>query len=321
LPKPDFNLGVGSGTPGFQIGEMLKRLQKVFDRDKKFDIVIVYGDTNSTLAGALCAERSGIRVAHVEAGLRSFDRRMPEETNRILTDHISDLLFAPTTTALENLRRENVSGRIIYTGDVSVEIVRHAVKKLMASPESHLLERLQLGKYHYDRDSYFLMTIHRAENTNSEKSMISLIRACEILAEKIVDTKIIFPIHPRTVNFLKHMNLYDRLKKCRAVRLIRPVGYIDFIALMRRATKIVTDSGGVQKEAYLLGIPCITVRKSTEWVETVEAGGNVLTDTDTYEIVKTVKDWNPTSRVFRKNIFGNGKSSERIKDSLMKLKL
>jgi UDP-N-acetylglucosamine 2-epimerase (non-hydrolysing) len=299
------------------MAEMLKRLQTTFESDKKFDIVLVYGDTNSTFAGALCAERSGIRVAHVEAGLRSFDRRMPEETNRILTDHLSDYLFAPTAAALKNLKIEHVNGRIIHTGDLSVEIVRHAVKKLL--PSSKILKRLQLDKHHNDSNPYILMTIHRAENTSSKESMVSLIRACKILADKTRDLKIIFPIHPRTANFLKHMNLYNRLEKCKTVQLIEPVGYIDFIALMKNAKKIVTDSGGVQKESYLLGIPCITVRKSTEWVETVEAGGNILTDTNTHKIAKAVKDWNPPSRAFSKRrvIFGNGRTSEKIKNSLM----
>ena len=319
LPKPDFNLGVGSGAPGYQMGEMLKRLQRIFDRDNKFDIVLVYGDTNSTFAGAFCATRSGIKVAHVEAGLRSFDRRMPEETNRILTDHLSDYLFAPTTAAIKNLKREHVNGRVIHTGDVSVEIVRQAVKKLL--PSSQILKRLRLDKHRNNNSNpYILMTIHRAENTSSEESMVSLIRACEILGDKTRDLKIIFPIHPRTANFLKHMKLYSRLKKCKNVQIIKPVGYIDFIALMKNAKKIVTDSGGVQKESYILAIPCITVRKSTEWVETVEAGGNILTDTNTDKIVKAVEDWIPPSRAFSNSsvIFGDGKTSEKIKCSLMR---
>ena len=164
------------------------------------------------------------------------------------------------------------------------------------------------------------MTIHRAENTSSKESMVLLIRACEILVDKTSNLKIIFPIHPRTANFLKHMKLYSRLKKCKNVCIIKPVGYIDFIALMKNAKKIVTDSGGVQKEAYLLAIPCITVRKSTEWVETVEAGGNILTDTNTDKIVKAVIDWLPPSRAFSNRvIFGHGKTSEKIKYSLMRI--
>jgi UDP-N-acetylglucosamine 2-epimerase (non-hydrolysing) len=161
------------------------------------------------------------------------------------------------------------------------------------------------------------MTIHRAENTSSEESLASLIRACEILSDEKKDLKIIFPIHPRTANFLKSMNLYTRLKKCNNVKITKPVGYIDFISLMQSAKKIITDSGGVQKESYLLGIPCITVRKNTEWVETVEAGGNILTDTNTDKIVKAVKDWMPPSHSNRRPIFGQGKTSEKIKYSLI----
>lgn len=314
LPKPDFELGVGSGPPGLQIGEMLKRLQRIFSKDNKFDVVLVYGDTNSTFAGGLCAAKSGIKVAHVEAGLRSFDRSMPEETNRILTDHLSDYLFAPTRAALKNLKREHVNGSVFHSGDVSVEIVRHAVTKLV--PRSRILKSLQLNK---NNTSYILMTIHRAENTNSEESLVSLIRACEILSEERKDLEIIFPIHPRTANFLKRSKLYVKLKKCKNVRITKPLGYIDFLTLMQNAKKIVTDSGGVQKESYLLGVPCITLRKNTEWVETVKVGANILIDPNSAEINKAVKEWMPHSPFFnRKPIFGNGKTSEKIKYLLMK---
>jgi UDP-GlcNAc3NAcA epimerase len=313
LPNPDFELGVGSGAPGIQIGEMLKRLQRLFLKGNKFDIVLVYGDTNSTFAGALCAAKSGIKVAHVEAGLRSFDRRMPEETNRILTDHLSHCLFAPTSAALRNLKREHVNGRVFHSGDLSVEIVRHVVNKLV--PKSQILKHLRLNKHN---SSYILMTVHRAENTSLEESLVSLIRACEILSEERKDLEIIFPIHPRTANFLKHVKLYTRLKKCKNVHIIRPVGYVDFIALMQNAKKIVTDSGGVQKESYLLGVPCVTLRKNTEWVETVKTGANILTDTNTVKIIKAVKDWMPPSSFFNgRPIFGDGKTSEKIKFSLM----
>jgi UDP-N-acetylglucosamine 2-epimerase (non-hydrolysing) len=243
---------------------------------------------------------------------------MPEETNRILTDHLSDYLFAPTTAAIKNLKREHVYGRVIHTGDVSVEIVRQAVKKIL--PSSQILKRLQLDKHRNNNSNqYILMTIHRAENTSSEEGMVSLIRACEILGDKTRDLKIIFPIHPRTTNFLKHMKLYNRLKKCQNVQIIEPVGYIDFISLMKNATKIVTDSGGVQKESYILATPCITVRKSTEWIETVEAGGNILTDTNTDKIVRAVRDWMPPQLVFNRSnaIFGDGRTSEKIKNSLI----
>lgn len=314
LPKSDFDLVVGSGAPGIQIGEMLKRLQKIIDKNRnRFDAFLVYGDTNSTFAGALCASKSGIKVAHVEAGVRSFDNRMPEEVNRILTDNLSDLLFAPTVTAVNNLLREHVRGRVVNTGDVSVEILNRACQLL---PRSSVLDKYKLQCHEYD-----LMTLHRAENTNSKDSMISFIRALEIISHKARrDFKIVFPIHPRTANFLKRVNLYSRLKKCKSVKIIDPVGYIDFIALMKNARKILTDSGGIQKESYLLEVPCITLRKNTEWVETVKQGANILTDTNTNNIVKAAIEWMPTSRAFkRKSIFGDGKTSQKIKQLLIEL--
>jgi UDP-GlcNAc3NAcA epimerase len=320
LPKPDFDLDVGSGTSGFQIGEMVKRLEKVFlENHNKFDLVLVYGDTNSTFAGALASKTSGLRVAHVESGLRSFDRRMPEEINRILTDHISDYLFAPTNTAIENLQREHVSGKIVYTGDIAVEIVRQAVH---VSSKSSILDDLQLLP-----KSYILFTMHRVENTNSDENLLSVIRAFEALAEEELEegrqqTRIVFPVHPRTANLLQEKNMYERLKMSKNIFLIKPVGYMDFIKLMKNAKKIITDSGGVQKEAYLLSVPCITIRKSTEWVETVNEGWNILTDTDTYKIVKAASEWMPMPAPVldhhkgnqQKPIFGDGKTSQIMKD-------
>jgi UDP-N-acetylglucosamine 2-epimerase len=321
LPKPNYHLDVGSGTPGFQIGEMIKRLEKVFldHINNKFDLVLVYGDTNSTFAGALAARTSGIKVGHIESGLRSYDRRMPEETNRILTDHTSDYLFAPTQTAVKNLEREQVFGKIIYTGDVAVEIVRDAVQ---ISSKSSVLRDLQLLP-----NSYILFTMHRAENTDSKENLLSVIRAFEALAEKELEegrqqTRIVFPVHPRTANLLQGKNMYERLKMSKNIFVIKPVGYMDFIKLMKNAKKIITDSGGVQKEAYLLSVPCITIRKSTEWVETVNEGWNILTDTDTYKIVKAASEWMPMPAPVsdhhksnqQKPIFGDGKTSQIMKD-------
>jgi len=304
LPKPNFDLDVGSGTACFQISEMIKKLEKIF-LSSDFDLVIVYGDTNSTFAGALAADRCGIKVAHVEAGLRSFDRRMPEENNRVLTDHISEYLLAPTKTAVKNLNREHVTGQIIYSGDISVEIVNEAVR---LSSRSKILYKLQL-----EPKSYVLFTMHRAENTFSENPLISVISAFETLSE----TQIVFPIHPRTEKILKEKKLYERLKKCQNVKLIKPVGYIDFIKLMQNARKIITDSGGIQKEGYLLSIPCITIRDNTEWVETVEGGWNILTGVHTKKIVKAVRDWIPSRTL--KPIFGNGQTSKTIKELIASL--
>lgn len=297
LPKPDYNLDVGSGQPSYQIGEMIKRLEIIFLKTR-FDLVIVYGDTNSTFAGALSANRLGVKVAHVESGLRSFDRRMPEEINRILTDHVSDYLFAPTRTAVNNLRKENVYGKTIFTGDVSVELVRKAAS---FAAKSHILRDLGLKS-----KSYMLFTMHRAENTDSADSLLSVIRAFEQLA----GNEIVFPIHPRTISMLKQMGLLGRLERCKNVKIIQPLGYVDFIRLLQGARKLITDSGGVQKEAYLLSVPCITIRRNTEWVETVLSGWNILTDNVTEKIVDAAKNWKPSGR--RISIFGSGRTSTKI---------
>lgn len=298
LPKPDYNLEVGSGKPTYQISEMIKRLEIIFMKSR-FDLVIVYGDTNSTFAGAFSANRIGFKVAHVESGLRSFDRRMPEEINRILTDHISDYLFAPTQAALNNLKKENPYGKIILSGDLSVELVREAVNY---AAKSRVLTELGIKP-----KSYLLFTMHRAENTDSKDNLLSVIKAFESLVEK----EIVFPIHPRTINIMKQAGLLERLQECRNVKIISPVGYIDFIRLIQGATKVITDSGGVQKEAYLLSIPCITIRRNTEWIETVASGWNILTDTLTEKIVYAVKNWQPVSSS-RPAIFGRGDASRRM---------
>jgi UDP-GlcNAc3NAcA epimerase len=365
LPKPDFDLEVGSGTPGYQVGEMIKRLESIFlkrasknNGNSQFDVVLVYGDTNSTFAGALAAMKTGIKVGHIEAGVRSFDRRMPEEINRILTDQLSDFLFAPTRTAVGNLKREAVSGKIFCTGDVSVEVVNNAVR--MSLVRSQVLKDLGLKP-----KSYNLFTMHRAENTDFHENMVSVIKAFEKLStdeskkEESTSIKIgvkkgsrkqlsgitdlsdahkfdttdydigkskcsmggnviIFPIHPRTKKLLKEKNLYPRILKCKNVRVIEPVGYLDFIRLIATAAKIITDSGGIQKEAYLLGVPCITIRKSTEWVETVNEGWNKLPDTNTERIVEAVKSWAPYAPE-RPDIFGSGKTSSVIREILLSL--
>lgn len=303
LPKPSLNLEVGSGPPGFQVGEMIKKIEKILV-DNKFKMVLVYGDTNSTFAGAFAAVKNGIKVAHVESGLRSFDRRMPEEINRILTDNISNYLFASTKTAIRNLQNENIYGKVFDTGDLSVEIVKKAIR---LANKSTILERLNLSP-----KNYILFTMHRAENTEFDSSFLSVIRAFEMLSDK----KIVFPLHPRTKKILYNKNLLKRLRNCSNVIIIPPVGYIDFIQLMQNAEKTVTDSGGIQKESYLLSVPCITIRKNTEWIETVKEDWNMLVDTNTDEIVKSVKEWFPATTT-QKPIFGNGNTSTIIKKILV----
>jgi UDP-GlcNAc3NAcA epimerase len=310
LPKPDIELEVGSGDSGFQTGEMIKKLERVF-LDSKFEIVLVYGDTNSTFAGAFAASRASLKIGHVEAGLRSFDKSMPEEINRILTDHISDQLFAPTYTAMKNLEREHVSGTVFYTGDLSVEIIKEAVN--LAS-KSSIVDDLYL-----ESKPYVLFTMHRAENTNYENKMESIIHVFETLLQSDTDMRIIFPMHPRTSNKLKITGQYERIENCENVVLLEPVGYIDFIKLMLEAQKVITDSGGIQKESYLLGVPCITIRNNTEWVETLNDGWNKLTGTDPNKIVTAIVEPGPDKiHDYRdQTIFGSGKTSEIIRDALM----
>jgi UDP-N-acetylglucosamine 2-epimerase (non-hydrolysing) len=302
IPQPDYNLNIGSNSPMVQIGDMIKALEKIFT-SSKFDLVIVYGDTNSTFAGALAAMRTGINVAHVEAGLRSLDRRMPEEINRILTDHLSEFLFAPTGTAVNNLEKENVHGKVIYSGDVHVEMLNEAI---ILSRRSSVLKDLEL-----EPKTYSLFTMHRAENTTYDDTLASLIKAFEALPE----VKIVFPIHPRKKKILQERDLFRRLEGCKNVKVIEPLGYIDFVKLMQNADKIITDSGGIQKESYMLRVPCITIRENTEWQETVDAGWNILAGTRTDNLVNAMKCWRPPE--ITPPIFGSGDTSKIIKDTLI----
>ncbi|TLX90607.1 MAG: UDP-N-acetylglucosamine 2-epimerase (non-hydrolyzing) [Thaumarchaeota archaeon] len=298
LPKPDIYLDVGSGSSCFQIGEIIKRLENTLIWANA-DLVLVYGDTNSTLAGAICSDKCKIKLGHVEAGLRSYDSAMPEENNRIMTDHLSDYLFAPTRNAVTNLRNEKITGRVFYTGDLSVEIINR-IKVI--SKQSKILDTLDLKSR-----SYLLLTMHRAENTNSREYFIQLLKAFESLG----DNTIVFPIHPRTKKMFKTFGLLDRLSKCSNVKLLLPSGYIDFIALLQNASKVVTDSGGIQKEAYLLKIPCITMRNNTEWVETMKGRWNVLTGINSKNIVNAIRSPSPTSQ-YNKSVFGSGRTSKVI---------
>lgn len=296
LPAPHYDLEVGSGTAIYQIGKMMSKLEGVIAKERP-DMVLVYGDTNSTLAGALSANKCGIPLGHVEAGLRSFDRNMPEEINRIVTDHLSDYLFAPTRTAVFNLHKENIQGRIFNTGDISVEIVKKA-KRLKSS----VLAEIGVEKY-----SYFLLTIHRAENTSSPQVLRNLVS----MIAKLDYSTVVFPIHPRTRKILAELGLLDVIKGYKHCKLILPVGYVDFINLIMNSNTVLTDSGGVQKEAYLLGTPCVTLRSSTEWVETIREGWNRLSAISPQAIGKIVLKKVERSKS-RKKIFGSGNTSDSI---------
>jgi UDP-N-acetylglucosamine 2-epimerase len=274
IPEPDYNLGVGSGPHGAQTGTMLVRIERVLRKEKP-DWVLVYGDTNSTLAGALAAAKLHIPVAHVEAGLRSFNRRMPEELNRVVVDHVSDLLFAPTETAMKNLEREGLIERAHLVGDVMEEALHYYLP--IARERSTILKRLQL-----DPKSYYLVTVHRAENTDSKQSLENILRALVQL-----DHPVVFPLHPRTRKMIERFGL-GRFLNADGIRYLDPVGYLEMLVLEENALTILTDSGGVQKEAYWLGVPCVTLREETEWVETVETGWNVLAGVETKRILAAI---------------------------------
>jgi len=295
IPEPAYNLDVGSFTQGEQTGRMLMEIEKVLLKEKP-DFVLVYGDTNSTLAGALASAKLHIPTGHVEAGLRSYDKSMPEEINRVLTDHCSDLLFSPTKTAVNNLKKEGIEKGVYLTGDVMVDALVY--NKEIAEEKSNIIDKLSLTS-----KQYLVATIHRASNTDNENNLENIVDAfCK------VDETVVFPAHPRTVKKLKEYGSYEKLYK--HVKLIKPLGYLSFLKIMNHAKKIMTDSGGVQKEAYILKVPCLTLRENTEWVETVEDVWNVLVGSDREKIIKAVKGFE-ANRVQR-NVFGDGKASEKI---------
>lgn len=293
IPKPDYNLCVGSGGHGNQTGKMLIELEKIYLEEKP-DLVLVYGDTNSTLAGALCASKLLIPVAHVEAGLRSFNMNMPEEQNRILTDHISKYLFVPTKTAEKNLSNEGIIKGVHNVGDVMFDAVLHFKK--LAEEKSNILKDLSIEK-----GSYILTTIHRAENTNDINRLKNIIEALNESGKKII-----LPLHPRT---RKYMLDYG-LKFNENIKVIDPVGYLDMITLEMHSQKIVTDSGGVQKEAFFMNKPCVTMRDETEWVETVQNGWNIIVGTNKEKILDAIVNFVP--REEQKDIFGDGHAADKI---------
>lgn len=294
IPDPDYNLNVGSGPHGQQTGDMLSGIEKILIKEKP-DWVLVYGDTNSTLAGALAASKLHIKIAHVEAGLRSFNRRMPEEINRIVTDHLSDLLFCPSQTAVNNLAAEGITAGVRITGDVMFDAIKYAEAKI--NEYSTILKRLGL-----ENKKYFLATVHRAENTDNEDRLISIMSALSALAEQGI---VILPLHPRTKKMLE--NSKQPFKTNDSLKIIEPVGYFDMIALQQSARMILTDSGGMQKEAYWLKVPCITLRDETEWTETVEAGWNILTGADRERIIRTANIFSLPSNY--QDLYGNGHSA------------
>jgi len=300
IPSADIHLGVGSGTHAEQVGNTMIAFEKVIMEEKP-DWVLVFGDTNSTIAGALAAAKLHIKTAHVEAGLRSFNMRMPEEINRILTDKISNILFCPTETAVNNLKKEGIHDNeitsVLNCGDVMYDAALF-YKNLARKPEFEVPHK------------FVLATIHRAENTDDLERLNSIISALNEISES---TEIILPMHPRT---------RDILKKCKIkphFRIIEPVGYLQMVYLLKRCNLVMTDSGGLQKEAFFFGKPCITLRNETEWVELVENNYNVLAGADKEKILDCFDLMGSKSLDFSKELYGDGKASNKILQKLKEL--
>lgn len=298
IPQPDYNLEVGSAGHSVQTGEMLIRMEPIFEQEKP-DCVLVYGDTNSTLAGSLVASKLHIPVAHIEAGLRSFNRKMPEEINRVLTDHISQWLFCPSPKAMDNLKSEGITKGVHVVGDVMYDVILRHIGS--AEKKSNILDLLNL-----EPGKYLLATVHRAANVDDAERLFNILETFSLLDETVV-----FPIHPRTFKAIQSAGFSTG----KNIKFIEPVGYLNMLWLEKNARMILTDSGGVQKEAYWLGIPCITLREETEWEETVQAGWNIVTGVERAKIMDTVRNFPiPDSRPA---LFGNGDASQKIIKRLM----
>lgn len=299
LPQPNYNLKIGSASHGKQTGEMLIKVEDVLIKEKP-DYVIVYGDTNSTLAGAVASSKLNIPLIHIESGLRSFNKAMPEEQNRILTDHISTYLFCPTETAVKNLYNENIKENVHNTGDVmydsTVFFSRISEKKFR---KGFFINGEKLKK-----ENYYLCTLHRAENTDKIEKIETVLNTLDKL-----ETKIIIPVHPRIKEMVKEIIKFSDLKN---IIITEPVGYLEMLYLIKNAKKILTDSGGVQKEAYFLRTPCITLRKETEWVETLNGNLNVLCKIDSVDIMNKIFKTKVNYNITNKNYFGDGNSVTNI---------
>lgn len=297
LPQANINLDVRSGGHGQQTGQMLIEIEKVLEAQKP-DWVVVFGDTNSTLAGALAAIKLHIPIAHIEAGLRSFNRQMPEEHNRVLTDHCADLLFCPTQTAVKNLHLEGLKAGVHLVGDPMYDAV--LLFSQVAAQKSTILQNLGLKK-----GGYLLATIHRAYNTDDPQALSTLLAALQSLEETVI-----LPIHPRTRKKIADFGLLDA-KKASNLRLVEPLSYLDMLVIEQNARMILTDSGGVQKEAYFFAVPCLTLRPETEWVETLEDGWNTIVGLDAEKIRQCAQNTTTPSNP-PQPVFGDGQSARKI---------
>lgn len=299
IPAPDVNLGIGSGTQGVQTGEMLAALDPVL-AEQNADWVLVYGDTNSTLAGAISAVKMHLPVAHLEAGLRSFNRLMPEEHNRVLTDHAADLLLAPTETAMGHLHNEGLSRRSVLVGDVMADVCLRVSAAVAERP-------VTIEDWEFPPDSYYLATLHRAENTDDPRRLAEIVAALQAL-----DQEALLLVHPRLAARAADQGLE---LQGGSVRTFEPADYPTMVRLVMGARKVLTDSGGLQKEAYLLGTPCVTLRTETEWVETLDDGWNALCP-DPRELVKVIERRPPNAS--RRELFGDGQAGRHVVDELLR---
>lgn len=300
MAKPEYSLGIGSGPHGLQTGRMLESIEEVLISEKP-DWVLVYGDTNSTLAGALAAVKLHIPVAHVEAGLRSFSREMPEELNRVLTDHASDLLLAPTAVAMKNLAHEGLSSRAVLVGDVMADVLFQIYPKLKGMQE-------MLKQWGVEPGEYALLTLHRPSNVDNPKRLRQILAAVSSFEEPVL-----FPMHPRTKARISEYGLGEVVQAF-PFECVPPFGYREMLAAEANARVILTDSGGVQKEAYMLEVPCFTLREETEWVETVASGWNVLVGDTLRELLHGAGARRPSEHPA---LFGNGDSAQRIVETLL----
>ena len=303
IPKPKYSLGIGGKSHGSMTGQMIENIEKILVSEKP-DWVMVYGDTNSTLAGALAASKLNIKIAHVEAGLRSFNMRMPEEINRILTDRVSSVLFCPSKASVDNLTLEGIANwntqvQVINSGDVMQDGAIFYAEKA-------------INPLHIDVNKpYVLATIHRAENTDSHDRLKNIIDALNVIAET---REVILPLHPRTKNILNSGNY-----AVQNLKIVDPVGYLNMVWLIDNASVVITDSGGLQKEAYFFSVPCITCRDETEWVELVEIGANSLVGASKLDIVESFQRMTSNKQaISSEKIYGNGQASQCIIDVLLR---
>lgn len=311
IPKPDYYLGTGSGSHARQTADMLIKLEEIYLEEKP-DFVLVYGDTNSTLAAALAASKILIPVIHVEAGLRSFHMAMPEEQNRILTDHISTYLFCPTQTAVKHLKNENIKKNVYCIGDVMCDAVYFYLKKIEQIPSQVFMNRLQyLFPWDKPWENWYVATVHRAENTEDEKTLAEIFKAFEKLGYPVL-----FPVHPRIKKFVYSLMEENRYQN---ICFVQPLGYLEMLFFTKSARKVVTDSGGLQKEAYIMHRNVVTLRNQTEWVETLKDSHNILCPIESEKIIEAIQKTDIPSS-FCDFVYGNGNAARKMCEILFNLK-